>query len=186
MTPSALSDPLPPVSPALPEGVELRPLATHADDRGALTEVFRRTWRPDFAALQWNLVHSRAGTLRGVHVHRHHDDYLTVISGETLVGLRDLRRHSPTRGQGTLVTLTAASPAALFIPPGVAHGFLHVSASIHLYAVSRFWDPTDELGCRWNDPQLNLPWPIEDPLLSERDRVAQTLGALLAECGAHL
>jgi len=183
---TALPDPLPPVGADLPTGVELRHLPVHVDARGSLMEGFRRIWKPDVAILQWNLVHSRAGSLRGVHVHINHADYLTIIAGETLIGLRDLRAHSPTRGMGTLVAMNAIAPAALFIPPGVAHGFLHVTDSTHLYGVTHYWDTADELACRWDDPQLDLPWPIKTPLLSDRDRDAPSLATLMARHGDRL
>ena len=118
---------------------------------------------------------SRAEVLRGVHVHVRHTDYLTVVTGKATIGLHDLRSGSSTEGLGTTVELDARDPAALVIPVGVAHGFYFHEPSMHVYAVSHEFDPADELGCRWDDPTLEISWPCTDPLLSPRDR---DLGAL--------
>ena len=110
--------------------------------------------------MQWNAVWSEAGVLRGVHVHVRHDDYLTVPVGRASVGLRDLRRGSPTEGLTALVELGREQPGALVIPHGVAHGFYFHEPSLHVYAVSEYWDPADELACNWADPELGIEWPV--------------------------
>jgi dTDP-4-dehydrorhamnose 3,5-epimerase len=168
------------VQTGLPAGALLRPLEAHGDERGSFTELFRSEWGSGIEPVQWNAVRSEAGVLRGVHVHIRHDDYLTVPIGHATVGLRDLRRGSPTEGLSTLVELGGSEPAALVIPHGVAHGFYFPEPSLHVYAVSEYWDPADELGCHWADPDLAIPWPVESARVSERDDSAQPLGALLA------
>jgi dTDP-4-dehydrorhamnose 3,5-epimerase len=165
----------------LPAGTLLRPLEAHEDERGAFMELFRAEWATGVAPIQWNAVRSEAGVLRGTHVHIRHDDYLTVPFGRASVGLRDLRRGSPTEGLSALVELSAESPAALAIPHGVLHGFYFHEPSLHVYAVSEYWDPADELGCHWADPELEIPWPASSARVSERDEQAQPLRALLAE-----
>jgi dTDP-4-dehydrorhamnose 3,5-epimerase len=139
------------------------------------TELFRATWELPVAPAQWNVVRSEANVLRGVHVHWRHTDYLTIVAGRATIGLHDLREGSPTEGIGTAVELTADEPAALVIPTGVAHGFYFHEPSIHVYAVSHEWDPADELGCRFDDPDLSITWPSASPHISERD---ETLGSL--------
>ena len=162
----------------LPDGVELLRLEPHPDERGVFTELFRDSWGLGLVPVQWNAVRSEPNVLRGVHVHWRHADFLTVVSGRATIGLHDLRRGSPTEGAGTAVDLAADSPQALLIPTGVAHGFYFHEPSVHVYAVTHDWDPADELGCRWNDPELGIPWPCSDPMLSERDRDAGSLSAL--------
>jgi len=174
----------PDVTEELPHGVRLLSLEPRSDERGSFTEMFRRRWIESPELLQWNLVRSRAGVLRGVHVHPRHHDYLVAESGRSVIGLRDLRRESPTYGVGTLVTLDGDTPRALHIPPGVAHGFLFLVESTHIYGVSHYWDSSDELGCRFDDPLLNLPWPIREPQLSPRDLTASSLAELLREIEA--
>lgn len=162
----------------LPQGVELVSLTPHSDERGTFTELFRDEWALGVAPTQWNAVRSDAGVLRGVHAHLSHADYLTVPLGEATIGLRDLRPASPTHGLSTTVQLGSDHPAALTIPPGVAHGFLFHAPSLHVYAVSHYWDKADELGCRWDDGGLEIPWPAEPRLVSSRDAGLGTLAQL--------
>ena len=169
------------VSSTLPIGVHVQALRGLHDPRGTLTEVFRSSWGVGVEPVQWNLVDNQPGVLRGVHVHVHHADYLLMASGEALIGLRDLRRNSPTAGLVALVPLDATERAALTIPPGVAHGFWFPVAGSHLYAVDHYWSPADELGCHWLDPELGIPWPDPGALVSERDAEAGSLAALLDE-----
>jgi dTDP-4-dehydrorhamnose 3,5-epimerase len=165
----------------LPAGTLVRRLEAHADERGVFTELYRLEWGAGIEPVQWNAVRSEAGVLRGTHVHIRHDDYLTVPFGRASVGLRDLRSGSPTEGLSALVELSAERPAALAIPHGVLHGFYFHEPSLHVYAVSEYWDPTDELGCHWADSELEIPWPASSARVSERDERAQPLRALLAE-----
>jgi dTDP-4-dehydrorhamnose 3,5-epimerase len=166
------------VSAALPEGVRIVPLTPHADDRGVFTEIFRDEWDAGISPVQWNAVVSEAGVLRGVHAHHRHDDYLTLPVGRATIGLCDLRPGSPTDGLATCVTLSAGEPSGIVIPTGVAHGFLFHERSLHVYAVSHTWDVADELGCRWDDPELGIPWPHAPALISGRDAALGDLAAL--------
>jgi dTDP-4-dehydrorhamnose 3,5-epimerase len=177
-------DPLSLVASQLPVGVSLRTLDRHHDRRGVFAEVFRVSWGLNVAPIQWNVVHSVAGVLRGVHVHPIHDDYFTVASGLVSVGLCDLRPGSPTAGLGVTLGPEVTNGVALTIPSGVAHGFYFHEASIGLYAVSEYWDPADELGCHWADAALGLAWPCVDPILSERDALLGPLGTLSGQIPA--
>ena len=144
------------------------------------TEIFRPTWEIGVDPVQWNVVRSEEGVLRGVHVHPVHDDILTVASGRAVVGLRDLRRESATLGRTALVDLSGDEPGLIRIPHGVAHGFLFLEPSIHVYAVSHTWDPDDEQLCLWDDPDLGIPWPPDlAPLLSDRDANAPGMRAMI-------
>lgn len=173
----------------MPAGISLRPLEEQRDQATWTTELYRGDWRMDVVPVQWNLVSSRANTLRGVHVHANHWDYLCVIDGEMLLGVHDMRPHSPTYRLAAQRRLPADPPVSIAIPPGVAHGFYFASATTYFYAVSHYWNPSDELGCRWDDPQLNLSWPTADPVLSPRDAAASSYGemarALAASSSAH-
>lgn len=169
------------VTEELPLGVVRRRLAMHPDERGVFVEVFRTAWGVGVEPVQWNAVRSRAGVLRGVHVHVRHDDYLVVLAGRAWIGLRDLRARSPTEGRTALVELLADDMAALVLPHGVAHGFFFPEPSLHAYAVSHYWDPADELGCRWDDPALGIAWPTDSARLSARDAALPSLGELLAQ-----
>jgi dTDP-4-dehydrorhamnose 3,5-epimerase len=162
----------------LPYGLQIVPLLTHHDARGALTELSRDEWHVGTRFVQWNAVASRAGVLRGVHVHPRHADYLVVIAGEMILGLHDLRRDSPTERRSLLLRLSADDLLAVGIPPGVAHGFLFLCPAFHMYAIDHYWDPGDELACHWSSPELGLAWPIAEPVLSERDRTAGSYQAM--------
>ena len=162
----------------LPIGVQLLDLEPHHDERGTFIEVFRQNWSPDAIFLQWNLVHSSPNTLRGVHVHHTHTDYLTAVNGRMTVGLKDLRQQSPTENLAVTVELLAQKPQVLLIPPGVAHGFWFAEAATHLYAVSHYWDTADELGCRFDDLDLGFGWENLTPKLSFKDQHLPSLKTL--------
>jgi dTDP-4-dehydrorhamnose 3,5-epimerase len=162
----------------LPSGVRLRALTMNHDHRGMLTEVFRNSWQTDIVPVQWNITSTTAGVLRGVHVHLRHADYLITLAGRSSIGLRDLRPGSPTEGATALVEMSGEQLSALTIPAGVAHGFYFHGPSIHLYAVSDYWDATDELGCHWADPALEISWPVTSAILSERDAALPPLRAI--------
>jgi dTDP-4-dehydrorhamnose 3,5-epimerase len=159
-----------------PPGVRLTPLQAHLDDRGSFTEVFRKAWPTGVDPVQWNVVSSQRGVLRGVHVHRHHADFLLLVTGAATIGMRDLRPGA--ESPAFTVELAADQPRALTIPPGVAHGFLFREPSVHLYSTSEYFEPTDELGCRWDDPDLAIPWPPGEVLVSLRDAGLPSLADL--------
>jgi dTDP-4-dehydrorhamnose 3,5-epimerase len=165
----------------LPIGVRITPLTTHTDDRGRFTELFRNEWDTAIEPIQWNAVRSEAGALRGVHVHPSHVDYLVVLEGTMHLAFVDLRAGADPRP--SVVELRGDDLRAATIPTGVAHGFFFTVPSLHLYAVDRYWDPGDELACRWDDPDLGIPWPRDpgQPLLSERDAHAGNMRDLVAE-----
>ncbi len=160
------------------DGVRLLNLHPHTDDRGTFIEIYRDEWVDETQPIQWNVVHSCENTLRGVHVHIYHHDYLTVLSGKMLLGLHDIRPESPTFGRSNMIELGTDPSDAILIPPGVCHGFYYFQPSTHLYAVSQYFDPTDELGCRFNCPELGLEWPAGTPLLSSRDKTADSYTAM--------
>ena len=166
-------------SSKLPHGVILRCLDAHDDERGRFAELYRREWHTGIDPVQWNVVRSAANVLRGVHLHVAHSDYLLVADGAMVLGLHDARDKSPTRGLSATIRLTADLRNTVFIPTGVAHGFYFPVPSIHLYATSHYWNVADELGCRWNDPELAIDWPCSAPMLSSRDQAAGSLAEAL-------
>ncbi len=166
-------------------GVEFRRLATHGDERGDLTELFRAEWFDGVLPLQWNVLRSSPDTLRGVHCHVVHSDVLAVVEGELILGLVDLRESSSTYLTCELHRLEPLS-VAVTIPAGVGHGFCFEVPTVAVYGVTSYWNVEDELGCRWDDPGLAIGFPCTDPVLSERDRSAGTLGQLIADVRAGL
>jgi dTDP-4-dehydrorhamnose 3,5-epimerase len=159
------------------------PLTTHADSRGDLTEVLRVAWHDSPRPVQWNVVNSKANVLRGVHVHRQHWDYFSLVAGEMLLGMHDMRQGLETCGLSVLLRLSDEALTGIIVPPGVAHGFYYVKPSMHVYAVSEYWDMNDELACRWDAPELGFDWPCRTPLISERDSRAMSYAELVAALG---
>ncbi len=133
--------------------------------------------------VQDNLSFSKKGVLRGLHLQRGRPQakLLRVLSGEIFDVVVDLRADSPTRGQWTGIFLRAELRQSLWIPEGFAHGYYVVSADAEvLYKVTAPWYPPGERVLRWDDPTLNITWPLpkgEKPLLSPRDAA----GLLLSE-----
>jgi dTDP-4-dehydrorhamnose 3,5-epimerase len=164
----------------LPLGVHLHPLPRFEDERGSLAEAFSVQRPPASAPVQWNLVRSRPGTLRGMHVHLDRADYIVMLSGRMLLGLKDLRGRSATYLQGALVEIDAEQPVAAEIPVGVLHGFLFPDGGMHVYGLSAYWRPDTDIGCRWDDPDLALPWPVSAPVVNDRDEKLGELRSLLS------
>jgi dTDP-4-dehydrorhamnose 3,5-epimerase len=162
----------------IPQGLQVLELAEHVDERGVFREIFRDDWAASPRPVQWNMVRSRPNVLRGFHAHIRHADYLTMASGEMVLGLHDLRPGSASFGLSAMLRLEADDPHLVAIPAGVGHGFYFPREAVHVYGVSEAFDGSDEFGCGWNDPALHLPWPCAAPMLSERDRTAGSYAAL--------
>jgi dTDP-4-dehydrorhamnose 3,5-epimerase len=141
-------------------------LDKHQDQRGFFMETYRASWFPEVAFVQANLSQSSPPTLRGLHYHLRQEDLWLIPSGRAFVALVDLRE-----GQGhlTVETFELEGARAVHIPVGVAHGFLAQTDLLMSYLVTNYYDGTDELGVAWDDPEIAVPWPIEAPILSERD-----------------
>jgi dTDP-4-dehydrorhamnose 3,5-epimerase len=143
------------------------------DDRGWFMEILRED---AFAVsfVQGNHSHSRAGVLRGLHYHAKQSDAWYIVSGQAQVGVVDLRTRSehPT---ALAVDMSSDDPTVLYIPPGVAHGFLAITELDLIYWVTHYFDNTDEHGVSWNDASLAVPWKTSSPILSDRDRTASNL-----------
>jgi dTDP-4-dehydrorhamnose 3,5-epimerase len=163
------------------DGVVVRSLAKTEDSRGSFTEIFYDTWKLPVQPRQWSVVHSRRGTLRGMYVHRRHDEYITLLSGRCHVGLFDLRRGSRTEYQSMLIELGANAPACVAFPRGILHGWYFAEDSVHLQAGSETfaeYGQDDNQGCSWSDPELNIAWPDTPVLVSEGARNFSSLSAL--------
>jgi dTDP-4-dehydrorhamnose 3,5-epimerase len=165
------------------QGVRLVRLVAHADERGSLTETYRREWLPrGREVVQANLSVSRPGVLRGLHWHRRQADYWCVLSGTAYVALVDLREGSPTRLARFERRVDAERERfGLAIPPGVAHGFHAETEVLLLYLVDSYYSGQDEHGLAWDDPELDIAWPSRSPILSERDRSNPSLTQVLRD-----
>lgn len=169
--------PVAPVEPLI-DGVVVRELTRHGDERGSFTETYRTEWFDGPTMVQGNRSDSAAGSIRGLHFHRFQADYWLCLRGRLLVCLHDLRPSSSTYGVTQGIELTGDTRAGIYIPPGVLHGFGALEDSTLTYLVDRSYDASDEFGVRYDDPQVGFDWPIADPILSERDRVCPTIDQL--------
>lgn len=154
------------------------------DDRGFFRETFHKPLYSqagiDCDFVQDNHSFSKKGTIRGMHFQRSPGQakLVTVMEGKIFDVFVDIRPDSPTFGKWDGVFLDAALGEQIFIPVGFAHGFCVVSDHAHVsYKVSSIYDPSEERTFRFDDPFVGIQWPIESPLLSDRDRY----GPLLSE-----
>lgn len=148
------------------EGVILTDLERHGDERGRFVELFRQRSYPE-SFVQANHSSSLAGVLRGLHYHREQADLWYVVAGRAQVALVDLRQSGTPAIR--VLEMAAEQPRSLYIPPGVAHGFLALEDLDLIYAVTAEYDASDEYGIAWDDPTLAVPWKRDHPILSERD-----------------
>ena len=153
------------------EGVHIVEPDIHGDQRGLFIETYRREWFPNGREMvQANRANRQAGALVGLHYHLHQADYWYVPFGTAMVVLHDLREGGPTDGATLSLELTGENHRGVFIPPGVAHGFAAVTDMVITYLVDGYYNPQDELGVAWDDPDVAADWGITDPVLSERDQ----------------
>jgi dTDP-4-dehydrorhamnose 3,5-epimerase len=147
----------------------------HGDERGFFVETFRENELPtlgiDVHFVQDNHSRSAARVLRGLHLQAGQAKLVRCPIGRIWDVAVDLRPDSPTYRQWEGYELDGVSHRQLFIPDGFGHGFCVLSDSADvLYRVSSYYDPELETGIAWDDPEIGIEWPIEEPVLSERDR----------------
>lgn len=122
--------------------------------------------------------HSRSepsGVLRGLHFQKHpfaQCKLIRVIQGSIYDVAVDIRKNSPTFGKWLGFELTSTNFNMLLVPQGFAHGFCTLVPGTEVqYKVDNFYSPEHDSGIRWNDPDLNIPWPVKEPVLSDKDAV---------------
>ncbi len=164
------------------DGVVLVEPEVHGDDRGFLVETFRSdTWAElgvDVEFVQHNQSRSVKDTLRGIHFQTEPGQAKLVRCprGAIFDVAVDLRRDSPTYGQWEGQILDDEKHRQLFVPAGFGHGFAVLSEVADVtYLLSSTYDPATEAGIAWNDPEVGVEWPVDVPLLSERDKQAPHL-----------
>ncbi len=164
------------------EGVRLVHLQPHPDERGRFIETFRQEWFPGLPPMVQNSrSDSRKGVVRALHYHLRQADYWYVPHGRIFVALFDLRSASATNGDSFTTEIGEGAEVGVYIPPGVAHGFQALTDATLTYLVDHYYDASDEQGVAWDDPDAAIPWPLPDPILSERDRENPKFSELPAE-----
>ena len=158
------------------------------DERGFFLESFREDALADLGVrarfVQDNHSRSRRGVLRGMHftVGQGQAKLVRVARGRVLDVVVDIRGGSPTFGRWESFELDDEAGRLLFVPIGFAHGFVVLSdlADV-LYKCSSYYEGSLERGFAWDDPDVAIAWPVDDPILSERDRVAPRLAEIAGE-----
>ena len=160
------------IQSSLIQGVKFVQLRAFSDERGRFLETFRKEWFPErsWQIIQTNRSDSKQGVLRGLHYHFKQVDYWYVPSGRIRVGLADLRQSSPTVGHSEVIEIGEERQIGVYIPSGVAHGFVALTPATLTYLVDNHYDGADELGVAWNDPDLAVAWGVSEPILSGRDQ----------------
>ena len=159
----------------------IRP-SVYKDLRGTFFETFSSTLFESYKLpnkfYQDNQVRSKKDVLRGLHYQLQNPQgkLVQVVLGSILDVAVDIRLGSPTFGKYHLVELSSKNKKIFYIPEGFAHGYLVLSEfSIVLYKCTNIYDPKDEYGVKWNDPDLDIKWGNKSPLLSEKDNTLPNL-----------
>lgn len=171
------------------EGVLLIEPNVFGDNRGFFMETYHRK-RYEDAGIKHSFVqdnHSRSvrGTLRGLHYQLRHPQgkLVWVVCGTIFDVAVDIRRGSPSFGKWLGIHLCADDHRQIFIPEGFAHGFCVLSDQADvIYKCTDFYDPADEHGIRWDDPALAIHWPVQEPIVSPKDRAHTFLSQQREEC----
>ncbi len=164
------------------EGVYFIDMKKHGDSRGFFIETYKREALEsvglNYDFVQDNYSRSQKGVLRGLHYQKNHPQakLIHVISGAVFDVAVDLRKGSATYGRSICAVLSDENNRQLLIPGGFAHGFMVVSDfAVLAYKCDDYYHPEDEGGIAWDDPEIAIPWPDINPLLSNKDRCNPTL-----------
>lgn len=163
---------------SLPGVLLIKPRIFH-DDRGRFFESFQAKRYAEHGVrenfVQDNISYSKKGTLRGLHYQLQHPQgkLVSVIQGKVFDVAVDIRLGSKTFGQSFGCELSDENHHQLYVPPGFAHGFYVLSDDVCFqYKCTDYYAPNDEYGIAWDDPSLNINWPLQDqPLLSPKDKL---------------
>jgi dTDP-4-dehydrorhamnose 3,5-epimerase len=169
------------VETAIPGVVMVEP-RIHRDERGFFVETYHEPRYLENGIpgrfVQDNHSKSSQGILRGLHAQSPDPQGKLVrcIRGSVWDVAVDVRLGSPSFGQHVGFELSAENFRQLYLPPGLLHGFCVLSETAQVeYKCTCIYDPSADFSVRWNDPELDIHWPIEDPILSPKDRDAPLL-----------
>lgn len=166
---------------SIPDVLLVEPMV-FGDPRGFFLETFNAQRYAEFGIalpfVQDNLSRSRKGTLRGLHFQepKAQGKLVQVLAGAVWDVVVDVRRGSPHFGRWVGTELSADNRRQLWVPPGFAHGFCVLSETADFfYKCTEFYAPGNEHAVLWSDPDLDIRWPLETPLLSAKDASAPRL-----------
>lgn len=162
------------------DGVVIIEPDVFGDNRGFFMESWNKK-KMEEAGLYYDFVqdnHSKStvkGTLRGIHFQKGDKaqaKLVRCVKGAVLDVAVDLRKNSPTFKQWVGVELSAENKKQLLIPRGFGHGFVTLTDDVEfLYKADNYYAPKADGGIRWNDPDISVEWGVENPILSEKDKV---------------
>lgn len=168
------------IKPLSLQGVYLITPDRYPDSRGYFFETFNfdklvatGIFPSETSFCQDNESFSKKGVIRGLHFQREpyaQGKLVRVPLGKVIDVAVDLRKDSPTYRQYLMQELDDITKNLIWIPAGFAHGFAAIEDSIFSYKVSGKYMPSHDSGVRWDDPTLAIPWPIADPIVSEKDK----------------
>lgn len=169
------------------EGVYIFENLTHHDERGYFREWSKKSFQLklnlDINFCQFNLSKSNLGTLRGLHfapIEANQFKIITCSSGKVLDTILDLRKSSKTFLDHFQIELSEDSGLSVLISPGLAHGFQSMSnGSVMVYGITDEYNPKSEQSINPLDKNLNITWPIPNPVISRKDLSAQNLDSYL-------
>lgn len=160
---------------------------TFSDERGFFREIFHineieETLSLEFKGLQMNHAHSRPSVLRGIHA-ENWNKIVYPINGEVFVAIADIRVDSPTFGKFETFNINNENRIALFVSKGLANSYCVLGEQTvdYIYLVDAYYDGTDTRAVAWDDPDLNINWPVKDPVISKRDKNNPKLRDLFPE-----
>ena len=163
-------------------GLKIITSKTYRDKRGFFQENFKQKLFKKEKFIFNCISSSKKNVLRGMHIQTKNGQgkYVTVVKGAILDVVVDLRKNSMTFGKHYKTVISDKNNKSIYIPPGFAHGFLGLKKeNIVLYSCSNYRDIKSEQTVRWNDKDLKISWGIKKPILSRKDRNAQTLSQFL-------
>jgi dTDP-4-dehydrorhamnose 3,5-epimerase len=173
------------IQTSIPEVIIFIP-PVFTDSRGYFLETYQQQKYAEAGILkpfvQDNQSYSTKNVLRGLHFQLRHPQakLVRVTRGSVFDVAIDIRKNSPTFGKWHGEILSAENKKQLYIPENFAHGFCVLSDSAEfLYKCTDFYVPGDEAGLIWNDPQLAIDWPIDQPILSDKDAILPSLADVL-------
>ncbi|CAI1181182.1 dTDP-4-dehydrorhamnose 3,5-epimerase [Serratia entomophila] len=163
------------------DGVKIIQPKVFGDARGFFLETFEKKRYQEMLSIDLDFVqdnHSRSsrGVLRGLHFQKVNPQgkLVRVVRGEVFDVAVDIRPGSPTYGAWEGVILSEENKTQFWVPPGLAHGFVVLSDLADFeYKCTDYYNPAQEGCLLWNDPQVGIEWPIDNPLLSEKDKVGK-------------
>jgi dTDP-4-dehydrorhamnose 3,5-epimerase len=173
------------IEPLAIDGLLLVEPSIFTDARGYFFESYNEAVAADAGIgprfVQDNQSRSLAGVLRGLHaqLRRPQGKLVRVVEGEIFDVAVDLRLASASFGHWAGARLSAENRLQLWVPPGFAHGFCVLSdVAVVLYKCTALYDPTDEIGVRWDDAAVGIEWPVDHPLVSDKDSALPGLAEL--------